>query len=180
MDFMQTLSSTLEKHSDDLAPILYSMSEIDKEIDSGKYSLKEINENLFPAKINMRMALNKAKEAARTAGRNIIAAKVKELEAEDALDPSALTDDCKLLNSGVKLNARDINAMLERNATNRTMVQVILRYCRDNGIDVKQHYIGNEQNIRNVKNMDTVIDMFVDHWIDKPNAKVMLKKFFKV
>ena len=60
---------------------------------------------------------------------------IAELRDEDELDPTKLTDDVRLLNSGVKMTSRDIKAMLKRNSDNRTMLQVILRYADEHNIE---------------------------------------------
>lgn len=175
------LVTTLGEHTEALAPTLQKAAQLDADIHSGNYTMQKINSELHPALSATRQELERAKETARRAAMDVISAHVAALEAEDALDANAMTDDCKLLNAGVKLNARDINTMLARNNGNRTMTQIILRYAREHDIDIgRTFYIGNEQAIRNTKNLDYIVDLYLKNWIDKPNAREMLGKLFGV
>lgn len=54
----------------------------------------------------------------------------------DALNPGKITDDIKLLQSGITLTERDLDDMLNRNADNRTMQQLICRYADEHKIQV--------------------------------------------
>ena len=77
---------------------------------------------------------------------------IEELKAEDDLNPALINDgDLKLLTSGIRLSDRDIRAMINRNEGNKTMLQIILRHCKDSGIDTGLTYVGNSNLIREVK-----------------------------
>ncbi len=131
---------------------------IDKEISSGKYVQTYINENFLPKKRELTRQIDNIRFNANKDIKTMCDDYIEELRAEDDLDPSLITDDVKLLNSGVRLTNRDIKAMLNRNSDNHTMTQVILRYCKDNDIETGVHYVGNNDIINNVAMIPTVAE----------------------
>jgi len=69
--------------------------------------------------------------------------------------------------------------MLKRNATNRTMVQIIMRYANEHNIDTGSvYYIAGQEERQTAQNLETIL-FYYKNWIDKPEAKKMLDKFFQ-
>ena len=52
------------------------------------------------------------------------------------LSPKEITDDAQLLTCGVKLTAKEIGTLLERNKGNYTMETILLRYAEENGLQI--------------------------------------------
>ena len=97
----------------------------------------------------------------------------------DALNPAELTDDFKLLNGGVTLNAQDVRFMLERNTKNCTMSQAILRYAKEHDIDVQGvSYIDHAEEINNAKSIPGTVALYVDRWMHTADAMNILKQMF--
>ena len=92
-----------------------------------------------------------------------------ELIEDERLRASDLNEDVKLLNLGIKLNKGDIESMLARNAKNRTMTQLILRYADQNKIDVGRHYVGNESVISMMETIPYTAEV-VFRWVDDPGV----------
>lgn len=75
----------------------------------------------------------------------------EELRKEDDLNPNDIVPgDLTLLKDISILNSRDLKAMIDRNSSNKTMTQLILRHCQKNNIDIGLEYNGNDDAIRNL------------------------------
>lgn len=90
-----------------------------------------------------------------------------------------LTDDARLFTCGVKLQPEEIDAIMDRNAGNHTMLQLAVRYAQENGIKINRVYnSGKAAEIENVNQLEGAAKIYFSHWIDKNNASEMLQKFF--
>ena len=79
----------------------------------------------------------------------------------------------------ITIDLLEIANILKRNAGNRTMTQIVLRYAKEHNIDTGgTYYIGGQQEEETARGLDTIISYYAK-WIDKPNAKDMLTKFFQ-
>ncbi|MBO7283830.1 MAG: hypothetical protein J6U71_02060 [Bacteroidales bacterium] len=103
-----------------------------------------------------------------------------DVERENRLDPAQITEDIKLLQPGIILRQEDIEAILERNKDNKTMVQIALRYADEHKISPKgTYYIGGQQEREEAKALESTLDIY-RKYIPQENASVMLDKFFGV
>lgn len=162
-DFYKNLTDTVKAERAELNRLQAELKEVERICYSGKndskYTPKYIHDELMPkiGKIKREMADRKAMAHDRI--QSMCDGYITELMDEDELDPSKLTDDVRLLNSGVKLNQRDIKAMLKRNSENRTMTQLILRFADEHGIETDgTYYVGNRALINTVKVIPVVTD----------------------
>lgn len=75
----------------------------------------------------------------------------EKLRKEDDLNPNdVIPAELELLRDMSILNPRDLKAMIDRNKDNSTMIQLILRHCQKNNIDIGLEYNGNDDAIRNL------------------------------
>lgn len=74
-----------------------------------------------------------------------------ELRGLDALDPAQLTDDARLLTSGLPLTEKDYRAILQRSEGNRTMQQLTLRSAKEKGIDLGVVYVPSSRAAQDVE-----------------------------
>lgn len=176
----QTVYETLDSCTDDIIGMGVACKQIEEKINSGRYSQKTIDNELKPELETMKKKHRKACDDALNEARSLISQFREDNAKANQLNPSELTDDVKLLQSGIVLKPRDIEGMLERNADNRTMTQIILRYAQENKIDTGHNYfIGGQQEEETARSLDNII-YYYKNWIDKPNAKRMLDRFFGV
>ena len=99
----------------------------------------------------------------------------------DVLNPDELTDDAKLFNMGVKLSEKQVTALLDKNSSNRTMVQLILQYAKENDIKLPNTYITAEGQAQDTaRNIQSIARLYTEHWINHKNAIEMLHKLFQV
>ena len=176
----QTVYETLDAKTDDIIGMGVACKQIEEKINSGRYSQKTIDNELKP---KLQAMQNNQREACKNAldeARSLISQFREDNAKANQLNPAELTDDVKLLQSGIILKPRDIEGMLERNASNRTMTQIILRYAEENKIGIdRTYYIGGQEEEETAKALDNVI-YYYKNWIDKPNAKAMLNRFFGI
>ena len=179
-NIVQTVFDTLEARTDEISKDIAERDRLEEKIKSGRYSPQALKDNFYPKRDALRRKIETASEEAIQEARNLVAQYRADVAEANRLDPSQLTDDVKLLQSGIVLKPADIQGMLKRNEGNRTMLQVILRFAEANGIDTgKTYYIGGQAEENNARNLETIL-FYYKKWIDKPNAKDMLYKFFNV
>lgn len=177
-NIIQTVYSYLAEQADEISKQVKRRDEIEAEIKSGYYGPKGIDEKK-PELDKLRSAIRGACDAALDHARGLVAQYRADVDRLNDLNPDDLNDDIKLLNAGVTLLPRDVDALLRRNASNRTMVQIILRYANEHGIETKAMYNGTRDEANNADLVDGVL-RYYEKWIDKGNARKMLDKFFGV
>lgn len=149
-DFYNQVNGVVKEGLKSLQDLSDQLTKVSEDINSGKYSGEYVREKLISQRDSLRRQMDDIRHNANNEVQRICAEYTDELRSQEDLDPSLLTEDVKLLQAGVKLTQRDIKAMLNRNADNHTMTQVILRYCKENDIDAGVHYMGNKPIIDNV------------------------------
>lgn len=175
----KTVYDSLKEATANLEALKSEMNELRLKEASGRYTPEAIAKEIHPKAASKRDEIRRNCEAALAEAHKIVEEYKAELRLADALNPSDITEDVKLFQTGVKLNAQDIQAILARNQDNRTMSQLALRYAEENGVDIGNvHYIGHTQELGEAEAINGVIDTF-GRWIDKDNAGDMLDKFFE-
>lgn len=160
-DFYKKLTDTVKAERAELNRLQAELKEVEHDIFSNdkRFTQKYIREELYPKRKAIKKQIEARKAKAHDSIQSMCDGYITELMDEDELDPSKLTDDVRLLNSGVKLNQRDIKAMLKRNSENRTMTQLILRFADEHGIETDgTYYVGNRALINTVKVIPAVTD----------------------
>lgn len=178
-NIVQTVYDTLGAHTDEISAVIAERDALDEKIKSGRYSAQALKE-MNPMRDSLKRQVRDMCDAALQDASKHIDQYKADAAALNNLDPAELTDDVKLLQSGITLLPRDIQGMLKRNEKNRTMTQIILRYAKEHDIDTGgNYYIGGQQEAETARNLETIV-FYYKNWIDKPNAKEMLDKFFNV
>lgn len=133
-----------------------------------KYSVDHINKVLEPQRRDLRRQINDAADRAKIEVEKLTASYVAELEAENLLDGSAMTDDARLLSVGVKLRDTDLEKMFDKHAGNYTMQRLIADYADQNGIRIRRAVeYPNGYLIQTVKNVPYVANKSVG-WHTRP------------
>ena len=182
MDITGQVYVTLSESTDEIAKDVAKYTKLQDESKSGKLTEKGIKEDLWPAMNDLRIKIRNDSEAAIRKAENMVAEYRKNAARLNDLDPELITNDIKLLQAGVSLLPRDLEAILERNKGNRTMTQLALRYAKQHDIDLTgiqgKYAIRNEEE-ETAKRLDGILHYY-SRWIDKGNAKTVLDKFFGV
>lgn len=179
-NIMSSIVSDLEARTNELAPAIEKAAKLEADIKSGRYTQKAIKDELLPARDAARAQIEAAQEAARNAVVEKINAHITDLERMDALNPAELTDDCKLLSSGIALTESDIRFMLERNAKNRSMAQIILRYAKEHGIKTDVAYVDHSEAINNARAFPALANRWIKDYMTTPQALEVLHQMFGV
>ena len=170
--FKNAVEAMAEKHAE-----YEKYQEMEK---SGKYTKETIEKEIRP---NLREISREISEDGQKAVEDALRLcddYQKKMYQADALNPEELTDDVKLLNAGITLNAKDINELLARNAGNATMEQIVLRYANEKSIDLGKNppvFAGHNREIQAAEDLKGTARIY-GRWIDKENAQQMLDKFF--
>lgn len=179
-DIIATVYNTLDNYTDEIGKTIAEQQKLEEKINSGRYSEQTLRNEVYPKRDELRHKINSMRDSALQAAKGIISQYRIDAAEKNNLDPAELTDDVKLLQAGIVLKPRDIQGMLKRNEDNRTMTQIILRYAEEHNIDTgKTYYVGGQQEEETARALDNIIHYY-KNWIDKPNAKVMLNKFFQI
>ena len=188
-NIVQSVYEALFNATKSVEPMRVEIEKLKGEISSGNYSARVNDEKLTKIADKQRQIRQIAEETLRE-----ITMRVKEhcetLRGLDDLNADDLTDDMRLLNAGVKLTERDLIAMLMRNANNRSMKQIILRWVAENGVDLHRYVAENNiplevivfanhgQQINEAEGLVDTSRMFIDHWLNTSSNFAMLERFF--
>ena len=176
----ETVFNTLDRHTEEIGKVMAERDALEEKINSNRYTPQVLKEEVYPKREELRRKVRYMCDAAFKDAQSHIDQYKQDIEESNRLDPAQLTDDVKLLQPGIVLKPQDIQGMLKRNEDNRTMLQVILRYAEENNIDTgKTYYVGGQAEEENARNLEGIL-YYYKHWIDKPDGKTMLRKFFNV
>lgn len=158
-DFYNDITSLTKTAMAKMQELTLEHNEIDQMIRSGKYSGDYLRKELYPKKDALKREIEEIRESANQAAEKLCSDYTEELRRGDDLNPEKLTHDTALFRSGVRLTARDIKAILNRNAGNGTMEQLALRYAADHEIDLGERYlyVGNKNLINEVLSVPTAV-----------------------
>ena len=133
-----------------------------------KYSVEHINKVLEPQRRDLRRKINDAADLAKIEVEKLTAAYIAELEADNLLDGSAMTDDARLLSVGVKLRDTDLEKMFDKHNGNYTMQRLVADYAEQNGIRIRRTVeYPNGSLIQTVKNVPYIANKSVG-WHTRP------------
>lgn len=179
-NIVQTVFNNLEAATTEINKTRTEYTALEAKIKEGRYSNQTLQKEIYPKRDELKRKIEGECARAIQAAHDSIATYRADAEALSDLDPSAITDDVKILQAGVTLTARDIQAIINRNPDNRTMIQIALRYAKEHGIDMKgTYYIGGQQEKETARNLDGIVDYYA-RWIDKENNLDMLNRFFNI
>ena len=151
---------------------------LETKIKENRYSRQALEKEIYPQRDALRAEIRTKSEGAIKEAKGLIEKYRQDAEALNDLDPAEITDDIKLLQAGIPLLPRDIQAILKRNSSNRTMTQLALRYAEEHKIDTHgTFYIGGQQEKETADTLDGML-YYVEKYIDKPDAQTMIDKFF--
>ena len=179
-NIVETVYKTLENHTEAIGKTIAERNALEEEKKAGRYSQKALESEINPKIDALRGKIHSMCEEAISEAQGHINQYKTDADALNNLNPAELTDDIKLLQSGIVLKAGDIQGILKRNEGNRTMTQIILRYAEEHGIDTGNTlYVGGQQEQQTARNLEGIL-YYYKNWIDKPNAKEMLNTFFNL
>lgn len=180
ISIFQTVYQSLEKSTNTISRSVAERERLETRIKSGRYTQQVIQQELTPQLEALKKQIAADSTKAMQAAKDLVVQYRADVEKLNCLNPAELNDDIKLLQAGIPLLPRDINAILERNVGNRTMQQLALRYAQDHGITVDSKFtIAGDEAQQTANALDQILQYY-SRWIDKRNAKDVLRRFFNV
>lgn len=177
MNITQNVYDHLKDSAEKIGKTVEERDTMNDLIKSGRFTQQALRDELYPKRDSLNREIDGAKREAIDAARKMIAEYREENQRAQRLDPAELTDDVKLMQPGIKLLRRDIEAILERNANNRTMTQLALRYAKDNGIDMGgTMYTGGSVEEATAQKLENVLFYF-EKYLGRKDAIQMLDRF---
>ena len=177
MSIVSDVYGVLRERTREAKQVKEKLSAVEEKIRSGNYSSKGLGE-LYTQRDELKRELNIICSVALNESKKIVTDYQEQLRAEECLNPSELTDDVRLLSSGIPLLPRDVKAILERSKTNRTMTQLALRYAEAHDIDVGVEYKGNAGKITEAETLNSIAGNYVKNWMQSDIADQMLGQYF--
>ena len=164
-DIREIVSTTIKE----LTEFDKQEKEIEDKIKSNKYSQNTVQNELRPELTNIRRNREAKRESGVSAVRSKVNEYIEELRKADQLNPDNLTDDIKLLQSGVALSADDLTMLFDRNAGNSTMQKLITDFAKQHNRDIQRHYI--PANVDLIKSVECIpeVSRIVIKWHNKPD-----------
>ena len=169
-DFYDALTETVSQNITALREATADLHAMETKKRSGKYDPKYIRERIDPEILRLKKMIQALSDDSKATVLGLCDTYKKQLADEDCLKSSDLTSDVNLLNAGVKLQRRDLEAMLTRNEGNRTMTRIILQYADQNKIDMGGiHYTGNDETIQLIDSVPYTAEI-VTKWHSRPDV----------
>lgn len=143
---------------------------IENKIKSKRYSPKVAETELKPKLTNIRKNRETRREDGVSAVRTRTEEYIAELRKADQLNPDNLTDDIKLLQSGVALSADDLAMLFDRNTGNSTMQKLISDFAKQHNRDIQRYYRPtNAELIQSVEKVPYTMQVVLK-WHNKPDV----------
>lgn len=175
----QTVYNNLFTATEEISESVAKQEELQAKIDSNRYTGDTIRKEIVPKMDQLKEEIRRKSDAALKNAQDLIDKYRAEAAEANVLNPADITDDVKLLQSGITLLPRDIQGILDRNKGNRTMTQIVLRYAQEHNIDTGgTYYTGGQQEEEIAKALEGIL-FYYKNWIGTPRAMQMLDKFFR-
>lgn len=164
------------------AEIQATVAEINKLEDRKKndhLDIRYIQHEIDPKIGDLRVRKNNQKDLAGADLKKMAEAYRNQVRNSHRLEGAELTDDARLFSLPGLLKPEDIDAIMDRNQGNHTMLQLAVRYADQNGLKINRVYdSGKAAEIGAVNDLEGAANLYLSHWIDQANATEMLTKFF--
>ena len=109
-NIFQTVYQSLEKSTNTISRSIAERERLENRIKSGRYSQQAIQHELVPQLDALKKQIAADSEKAIQSAKDLVAQYRADVEKLNCLNPAELNDDIKLLQAGIPLLPRDINA----------------------------------------------------------------------
>ena len=133
-EFFEAYRTIIRSAIDTIADSKREEAKVAEQINSGRFTSEHIAKELQPSLSRLKADRKKTMEKAFDEVTALISSYQKELYASDSLNPGDITEDIRLLQSGLPLTERDLNDILSRSSGNQTMTVLTIRYANEHGI----------------------------------------------
>lgn len=169
-NFYLNIRDIVNSAIEDLTDFDEKEKEIENRIKSKRYTAQIIKKELEPKLSDIRKNRETRREDAISEVRTKTNEYIAELRKADQLNPSNITDDIKLLQTGIALSADDLAMLFDRNAGNSTMQKLITDYAKQHGRDIQRYYRpAHADLIANIESIPEIMKVVIK-WHNKPDV----------
>jgi len=183
MDITNVVYDSLLSSTQEIRTVAQEQTELEERAASGRYSAETVKNEIRPRIDDLKRQTRKLSEQAIADAKALVANYRADIDARNDLDPNEITDDIRLLQCGVPLTARDIEVILKRNESNRTMSVLALRYAEQHDLKIENRPFTFELETKAARDRADALDqtlLYFQNWITQKNAVEMLNRFFAV
>ena len=182
MDVVNEVYSGLKEATTEVQKIVAEQNDLEKRVKAGRYSAETVQNEIKPRIDDLKQRILSMKEKTFADAKALVDGYRNEIDEQNNLDPKEINDDIKLLQTGIPLTVRDVEAILKRNENNRTMSQLAIRFAAQHDLKIENSYrFEREQN--EAKAVADALDQaltYFPNWIATDKAFDMLDKFFGI
>lgn len=177
-NIIETVYNELQIGTETVGKIRAEYAALEAEAKSGRYTPQVIAKEYSPKLQELRMKMRTESEQTIRKAQAHVARYREESARLNDLDAAKLTDDYRLLTSGISLNAHDLEKIIDNAPDNRTMRTLVRRYAKEHGIEIGAKYrMDDHPEERIANNLDGCIDYY-SKWIGKEGDAKILDRFF--
>lgn len=180
MNIIETVYDALKESTKEVQKVVEEKAQLEEKVKAGRYSAETVQNEIKPRIDDLKRKTNALSEQAIGDAAALVSKYRDEIEERYCLDPAELNDDIKLLQAGIPLSVRDVQAILRRNENNRTMTTLALRYAEQHDLKIEHSYTF-ERELKAARDTADALDqvlIYFPRWIGTDRAFTMLDKFF--
>lgn len=182
MNIIETVYDALKESTKEVQKVVEEKAQLEEKVRTGRYSVETVNREIRPRIDDLKQRILSMKEKTFADAKALVDGYRNEIDEQNNLDPKEINDDIKLLQAGIPLTVRDVEAILKRSENNRTMSQLAIRYAAQHDLKIENSYrFEREQN--EAKAVADALDQaltYFPNWIATDKAFDMLDKFFGI
>lgn len=144
--------------------------EWEDKLDAQKYSHEHKDKVIRPEIAKLKRERETLRENATKKAGELAREYMDKQAALDEMRGDQITDDARLLTCGIRLNARELEKLFDRNAGNGTMQQIIYRYAHEHGMqkDFRRVYHARSSECVNLDHdLSYQVDVALKHYNQK-------------
>lgn len=180
MNIIETVYDALKESTKEVQKVVEEKVQLEEKVKAGRYSAETVQNEIKPRIDDLKRKTKSLSEQAIADAAALVSKYRDEIEERYCLDPEELNDDIKLLQAGIPLSVRDVQAILRRNEDNRTMTALALRYAEQHDLKIEHSYTF-ERELKAARDTADALDqvlIYYPNWIGTDHAFTMLDKFF--
>ena len=183
--YLDDVYDVFKEHTASIHKTLAEIWDLQEKIDSGLYGI-DSQQEFYRQRDELKTGIkDRDIPAAMDAARAPFKREIKRLQALDAVNGADLSEDAKLLSSGIRLRKKDVDDLLAKPENNNpTMKRLISDYLEkhtvndpDTGKRYKLHYTGHDTDVRQVEREMDALTHYYARWIADEKAYSMLDGF---
>lgn len=182
MDIVNEVYSGLKEATTEIQKVVAVQNDLEAKVKAGRYTAETVQNEIKPRIDDLKQRILSMKEKTFADAKALVDGYRNEIDEQNNLDPKEINDDIKLLQAGIPLTVRDVEAILKRSENNRTMSQLAIRYAAQHDLKIENSYrFEREQN--EAKAVADALDQaltYFPNWIATDKAFDMLDKFFGI